>query len=99
MLTGIFQIDLPEARHAFPQLLVGEEPERTIAFDLAVEHQFGSGKKAYGHAWRLDRREATSDRVDELGRDELIPDLRGAGRYVLQTVVAHADTPHVGRGI
>jgi hypothetical protein len=61
MLTGIFQIDLPEARHAFSQLLVGEEPERTIAFDLAVEHQFGSGKKAYGHAWLLDRREATGD--------------------------------------
>ena len=43
MLVGIVQVDLPEPRHVFPQLLVGEEPERVIALDIAVEYQFGAG--------------------------------------------------------
>jgi hypothetical protein len=89
MLVGTVQVDLPEPRDVFSQLLVGEGSERVIALDVAVEHQLGPGKKAHRHVGLSDRRKATRDGIDELGRNELVADLGRAVRYVLQTVVTH----------
>jgi hypothetical protein len=89
MLVSTVQVYLPEPRDVFSQLLVGEESERVIALDVAVEHQLGPGKKAHRHAGPSDRRKATRDGIDELGRNELVADLGRAVRYVLQTVVTH----------
>jgi hypothetical protein len=45
VLVGAVQVDLPEPRDIFSQLLVGKESEGVITLDVVVEDELGPGKK------------------------------------------------------
>ena len=90
MFIGTAEIDLPKARHVLPHLLLGEEPERMIAFDIVFETKLGPGKKTYGNVRLTNRREAAGERVFKLGRDKRFADLRGAVFDVFEAVIANA---------
>src|SRR5262249_28135550 len=87
----IVHVDLPETREALSDLLVRKDAdaEGRLAFDILVERDLGAGQQANRDVRIADRREPAGDRVDELGRYELVADLGGTRGDMVQTIVAH----------
>jgi hypothetical protein len=62
---------------------------RNLTPDFAFKHDLGARKKAHGHLGFSNCREPARGGIPELGRDQLISDLRRSGSNIVQTVVAH----------
>src|SRR4051812_24986959 len=88
---GVVHIDLPEAREPLSDFLVPQDTdaERRLTFDILVECDLGTGKQADRKVWLSDRRKTTGNRVVEFRRHQLVLDLGGPVRDVMQTIVTH----------
>jgi len=82
---------LPEAREPLPDFLVRQntDAERRLSFDILVECDLGTGQQADRNVRLSDRSESASNRLLELRRHQLVLDLGGPVRDVVQTVVTH----------
>src|SRR6266851_2333530 len=92
--TRIVQVDLPEPRHLVVDLPLAllekaQLKSRNLSLDLAFERDLGAGKKAHRNLGFSNRREPVRGGIPKLRCDQLVSDLRGSGRNIVQTVVAH----------
>src|SRR6516164_8399284 len=87
----VVHINLPEAREPLPDFLVRQnaDAERRLTFDILVECDLGTGQQADRDVRLSDRRESASNRIVEFRRHQLVLDLGGPVRDVMQTVVTH----------
>src|SRR6266699_793013 len=87
----VVHINLPEAREPLPDFLVRQntDAERRLTFDILVECDLGTGQQADRNVRLSDRSESASNRLLELRRHQLVLDLGGPVRDVVQTVVTH----------
>src|SRR6266566_2292878 len=87
----VVHINLPEAREPLPDFLVRQntDAERRLTFDILVECDLGTGQQADRNVRLSDRRESASNRIAEFRRHQLVLDLGGPVRDVVQTVVTH----------
>src|SRR5438874_7790457 len=85
------QNDLPEAREPLADFLVRQntDAERRLTFDILVECDLGTGQQADRNVRLSDRSESASNRIVEFRRHQLVLDLGGPVRDVMQTVVTH----------
>src|SRR3954452_9681474 len=95
MDRGVVHIDLPEAREPLSDFLVPQDTdaERRLTFGILVECDLGTGKQADRKGWLSDRRKTTGNRVVEFRRHQLVLDLGGPVRDVMQTIVTHRRPP------
>src|SRR6476619_7450592 len=87
----VVHINLPEAREPVPDSFVRQntDAERRLTFDILVECDLGTGQQADRNVRLSDRRESASNRIVEFRRHQLVLDLGGPVRDVMQTVVTH----------
>jgi hypothetical protein len=66
VVVRVVEVDLLEARDFLPQLLVGEEAERVLAFDIAVEHELRPREETDRDVRLFHRRKPARDGVGKL---------------------------------
>src|SRR5262245_19841290 len=66
---------------------------KVVEVDVALERDLCARHKADGDVGLAGRSKTASDRFTEAGRDELVSHPGRARRHVLQTILAHTDSP------
>src|SRR5215470_11141662 len=93
MHVRLVRVQLPEAGYLVANSLLtcpaGEKPKPTLELDLLLERNLRAGEEAHRYVWFSHGGKTARDRVVELRRYELVSDLCGSGRHMMQTVVAH----------
>src|SRR6478735_4692035 len=90
---GVVHVDLPEAGEPLADLLIREDAERRLAFDIRVECDLGTRQQADRNVRLPNRLEAASNRIAEFRRYQPVFDLGRTVRDVVQTIVTHRRTP------
>src|SRR5215470_10612952 len=93
MHVRLVRVQLPEAGYLVANSLLtcpaGEKTKPTLELDLLLERNLRPGEEAHRYVWFSHGGKTARDRVVELRGHELISDLCGSGRHMVQTVVAH----------
>jgi hypothetical protein len=91
----VIEVDLAEASHLVRQFPGGQEPERSVAFDLFFECKFRPRQQTDSYARLTGIAEAARNGIGKLCRYKLVTDLGDSGRNGMKTVVTHRTTPFV----
>src|SRR5215469_8288214 len=93
MHVRLVRVQLPEAGYLEANSLLTcparEKTKPTLELDLLLERNLRAGEEAHRYVWFSHGGKTARDRVVELRRYEFVSDLCGAGRHMVQTVVAH----------
>src|SRR4029077_18162204 len=87
----VVHINLREPGEPLPDFLVRQntDAERRLTFDILVECDLGTGQQADRTVRLSDRLESASNQIVEFRRPQLVLDLGGPVRDVMQTIVTH----------
>jgi hypothetical protein len=86
---GLVRVDLPEPRYLPVDPPVVQKTEPVIAVHLSVEPNLSARQQAHRNVRLAHRRKSARAGITEPGRDQLVSDLSGSIRNIVQTVVTH----------